>query len=128
LATKTLAIIIFAALLLAACVTPEPVLKTDQYHAREPVQKTTKALNGLQLKAIKLMNQQQYQQSQLYLQRAIKVEPRNPLNWHYMAQNYWFMKDFEQCRAMIKRAEAYSQFDADLQKANRILLRQCNAE
>ena len=116
------------ALLLAACAQPEPVLQTEQYHAKPTQQKTGKALNGLQLKALKLMNQQQFQQSQLYLQRAIKVDPRNALNWHYMAQNYWHLKDFAKCREMIKRAEAYSQFDADLQKANRLLLQQCTEQ
>jgi len=129
LATKTIAIGLLASLLLSACLKPQPVLQTEQYHAHQDTQKkTVKALNGLQTRALQLMNQQQYQQSQLFLQRAIKVDPRDARNWLYMAQNYWFMKDYAQCRAMIKRAEAYSQLDPDLQKANRILRQQCSAE
>ncbi len=128
-ATKTIAISIFVSLLLSACLKPEPVLQTEQYHAHAGAEKKPlKALNGLQTRALQLMNQQQYEQSQLYLQRAIKVDPRDARNWLYMAQNYWFMKDYAQCRSMVKRAEAYSQMDADLQKANRVLLQQCSPE
>lgn len=71
------------------------------------------------------MNQQQFDQAIQFLQRAIKVEPRNPLNWHYLAQNYWHLNDFNNCRAMIQRAMSYSQFDPDLSRANEALLIQC---
>jgi Tfp pilus assembly protein PilF len=114
------------ALILVACGTPEPVLRTDQYHKPEPPASTVKPLNGLQLKALQLMNQQQYEEAISYLQRAIKVEPRNPLNWHYLAQNYWHLHDFANCRAMIQRAIAYSQLDEDLMRANQKLLQQCS--
>jgi len=111
---------------LVACVTPEPVVRTDQYHKDVEPSKKAKALNGLQLKALQLMNQQNFDQAILYFQRAIKVEPRNPLNWHYMAQNYWHLKDFSSCRSMVKRAISYSQFNEDLKSANNTLLKQCN--
>ncbi len=71
------------------------------------------------------MNQQQFEQAILYLQRAVKVEPRNPLNWHYLAQNYWHLKDFPSCRSMVQRAISYSQFNPDLTVANETLLKQC---
>ena len=112
--------------MVTACAPPKPVLRTDRYHEPEQDKKTGKALNGLQLKALKLMNQQDYEQAILYLQRAIKIEPRNPLNWHYLAQNYWHLKDYPNCRAMIRRATAYSQFDEDLNRANQTLLKQCS--
>jgi predicted Zn-dependent protease len=63
-----------------------------------------------------------------YLQRAINVEPRNPLNWHYLAQNYWSRGDFEQCREMVNRSRAYSRLDPDLERANRALAMQCGCE
>ncbi len=127
-ATKTFTITIVLMLLLSACISPQPVVKTRQYHADDAPKKSTRALNSLQLKALELMNRQQFQQSQLYLQRAIKIDPRDPLNWHYLAQNYWHLHQYAQCREMVQRAEAYSQFDADLQKANRILLQQCSEQ
>ncbi len=110
----------------AACTAPKPMVRTDDYHKSEEPEKTEKTLNGLQLKALQLMNQQEFEQAILYLQRAIKVEPRNPLNWHYLAQNYWHLEDFVNCRAMIQRAVSYSQFDADLMRANEALLKQCS--
>lgn len=116
-----------ALLLLSACVAPQPLLKTQKYHASEaPEEKASRALNGLQIKALQLMEDQQYQQSLLFLQRAVKIAPRDPRNWYYMAQNYWHLHNFKQCQAMIERAQAYSQFDDALQKANRTLLQQCN--
>jgi len=126
LAAKTVLTLLLMALFLSACSTvPAPVVVTDQYHDKADRKSTSSALNGLQLKAIQLMNQLKFEESILYLQRAIKVEPRNPLNWHYLAQNYWHLKDFYNCRSMIQRAISYSQFNEDLQKANNILLKQC---
>ena len=101
------------------------MLHTEQYHDKEEKKDTSQALNGLQLKALQLMNQQNFQQAILYLQRAIKIEPRNPLNWHYIAQNYWHLKDFPNCRAMVHRAISYSQFNDDLNRSNETLLKQC---
>ena len=123
----TRAILILGLLLfISACQAPQPMVRTDQYHDSATPAQATKPLNGLQLKAIELMNQQHYEQAILYLQRAINIEPRNPLNWHYLAQNYWHLQDYENCRAMIQRSMAYSQFDKDLTRANSILRRQCS--
>jgi len=123
---KLVFIIILSLFISSACTTRKPVVRTDDYHQPEKPDKTAKALNALQLKALQLMNQQQFDQAIQYLQRAIKVEPRNPLNWHYLAQNYWHKNDFSNCRAMINRAMSYSQFDADLMRANQTLLQQCS--
>lgn len=122
---KSTVILILSVSFIAACTAPKSVVQTDQYHDRVEKNETAKALNGLQIKALQLMNQQNYDQAILYLQRAIKVEPRNPLNWHYLAQNYWHLKDYASCRSMIQRAQSYSQFDKDLSKANESLLMQC---
>lgn len=109
-----------------ACTKPKSVVRTDRYHDPGQKEEVTKALNGLQLKALQLMNRQQYEHSIQYLQRAINVEPRNPLNWHYLAQNYWHLKQFANCRAMIQRAVSYSQFNKDLNRANEALMIQCS--
>lgn len=125
-AKRTLLTILFISLFLVACVTPEPVVRTDQYHKDAAPEQKPKALNGLQLKALQLMNQMKFEQAILYLQRAIKVEPRDPLNWHYLAQNYWHLKDFKSCRSMVNRAISYSQFNEALNKSNLTLLKQCD--
>jgi Tfp pilus assembly protein PilF len=102
------------------------VIETDEYHQPEQSTSTHKSLNSLQMKALKLMNEQHYDSAIDYLQRAVKIDPRNALNWHYLAQNYWHKQDFSSCRNMIQRAIAYSQLDEDLQRANKILLDQCS--
>ncbi len=124
--TRSILILLVALALLAGCTTPKPVFETDQYHQHDSSKVQQKTLNSLQMQALKLMNQQQYDSAIEYLQRAVKIAPRNALNWHYLAQNYWHKKDFPRCRDMIQRAIAYSQFDADLQRANKILLEQCS--
>jgi len=111
---------------LISCTTSEPIVRTQKYHQQEKPYSQPIKLNGLQIKAIQLMNQLQFSSSIQYLQRAINVEPRDPLNWHYLAQNYWHLKDFEQCRSMVKRSVSYSQFNPDLSRANKALLKQCH--
>lgn len=123
--TRSILIFICLLALLAGCTTPKPVIETDEYHQPENNTTQHKSLNSLQMQALKLMNQQKYDEAIEYLQRAVKVEPRNALNWHYLAQNYWHKQEYGLCRDMIQRAIAYSQLDPDLQRANHILLKQC---
>ncbi len=121
---KKLVLTILLLGLLSACA-PKPVVSTKQYHQSQQTQPTPqKALNGLQLEAFRLMNQQQYEQSIVYFQRAIKIEPRSPHNWFYLAINYWHLQDFAQCRAMLKRSMSYNQFAEDLQRSSESLMRQ----
>ncbi len=115
-----------ALVILSACTTPRSVVRTDRYHEPEKSEDYSTTLNGLQNKALQLMDQHDYENSILYLQRAIKVEPRNPLNWHYLAQNYLYLRNYEYCLSMTQRAMSYSQFDSQLSKANEILLQQCS--
>lgn len=125
-ATKTIVILLLTLFVLSACTTPKSIVRTDEYHEKKQEDtKSAKALNALQLKAIQLMNQNKFEDAIQYLQRAVKVEPRNPLNWHYLAQNYWHLNDFDRCQSMIRRAISYSQFDEDLSRANEALLNQC---
>ena len=121
-------------LILSACSTSKPVLSTEEYHektipesdsesSREP---PSKALNGLQRLAIKSMNKKDYVLSNSILQRAVKVDPRNPLNWHYLAQNYLNLQDFPNCIAMAQRAQSYMHYRPDLAEKNNTLLKQCS--
>lgn len=113
--------------IISACSGPKPVTTTEQYHPPEPVNTTpSRSLNGLQLKAFEFMNQGDYQQAILYFQRAVKIDPRNPLNWHYLAQNYLHLGNFDTCQAMIRRSMSYGQFDNDLKRANMTLMEQCS--
>ena len=110
----------------SACTMIDKKVTTDEYHEPQKSEEANRILNGLQLKALQLMNQQKFEEAIQYLQRAIKVEPREAINWQYLAQNYWHLRDYRNCRSMIQRAISYSQFDEDLNKANQILLGQCS--
>lgn len=120
-----------ALLLLSACVKPPPVERTETYHRPPPEKQQAapkRAPLALQKKAIQAINDQRYDEAIGYLQRAIKIDPRDARSWHYLAQVYWHMHDFPQCRAMVRRAMSYSQQDKDLQQANKTLLQQCFEE
>ena len=123
--TRPFLIILLISMLLASCTTPKP-LQTEEYHEKSTSENNPVVLNGLQKQALKLMNENKFESSITFLQRAIKVEPRNPLNWHYLAQNYWQLKDFPKCRAMVQRAQSYMQYQPDLIQANDTLLQQCS--
>jgi Tfp pilus assembly protein PilF len=112
--------------LVVACTTQRGTVSTDRYHRPTDEHAPVNTLNSLQRKALSLMNQGDYDGSITYLQRAIKVDPRQPLNWHYVAQNYWFKKEFAQCRSMVERAQSYTFENPDLERANRILMQQCS--
>jgi Tfp pilus assembly protein PilF len=118
--------LVVLSLLVTSC--SVPTINTDQYHGKTT---TEQASNGpvveLQRLAISALNQQQYDQSVNYLQRAIKIEPRNAHSWHYLAQSYWHKKSYRQCLDMIERSYSYSTVDDDLDRANDALKTQCLA-
>lgn len=123
-------LLIMLSLLVASC--SVPTINTDQYHGETTTEQANSgASNGpvveLQRLAIAALNQQQYDQSVNYLQRAIKIEPRNAQSWHYLAQSYWHQKNFDQCLDMIERSYSYSTPEDDLDRANNALKTQCLA-
>jgi Tfp pilus assembly protein PilF len=120
-------LLILALLTLSACVKPPPVERTETYHRPAPASTRApqRAPSALQKKAILAINDERYDEAIGYLQRAIKIDPRDARSWHYLAQVYWHKQDYPQCRAMVRRAMSYSQQNPDLQKANKTLLRQC---
>ena len=79
----------------------------------------------LQRKAISAINQNHYPQAVEYLQRAIKIEPRNAFSWHYLAQTYWHTRQYDRCLDMVKRSISYSSKLDDLNRVNAALLSQC---
>ena len=115
--------IVFCLLIVSCAI---PTIDTEQYHdAVNQSQPSNAAVTELQRLAIGALNQQQFDQAVGYLQRAIKIEPRNALNWHYLAQSYWHKKSYSQCLDMIERAYSYSTLDDDLDRANDALKAQC---
>ena len=62
-----------------------------------------------------------------YLQRAIKIEPRNALSWHYLAETYWQSGDLLRCSEMVDRSRSYSLDDDRLEHQNRLLAAKCGS-
>jgi cytochrome c-type biogenesis protein CcmH/NrfG len=118
--------LIILTVLASACTVP--MINTDQY---QYVKTTEQASNGpvveLQRLASDALNLQQYDLSINYLQRAIKLEPRNAHSWHYLAKTYWHIQSFSQCLDMIERSYSYSQVNDDLDSSNNELKTQCLA-
>lgn len=79
----------------------------------------------LQSQALAAIKRNEYQQAINYLQRAIKIQPRNAWNWHYLAQAYWRDGNYDQCLAMIDRSSSYGSYDPSLISANEKLLPKC---
>ena len=75
--------------------------------------------------ALAALDNNQYQLAIDYLQRAIKIQPRNAWSWHYLGQSYRQNQQFDQCLAMVDRAFSYSSYDDALELANDRLRAQC---
>ena len=108
-------------LMLAACQTPTPV--SDNPYERTP-QATesgetvmSKPVQQLHNQALAAINEDQYEQAADYLQRAIRIEPRNGWSWYYLADIHWRQGQYEQCRAMLDRASSYASGDGRLTDA-----------
>ena len=122
---------IFALLLLGgACQQlPEPVL--DNRYQRttdsdaDAAATASQPLQQLHNQALAAINEDQYAQASEYLQRAIRIEPRNGWSWYYLADVHWRQGERERCRSLLQRADAYAQGDARLTAANAELRAQC---
>ena len=87
---------------------------------------TSQAVIQLQNQALAAINEDQYQLAIDYLQRAIKIEPRNAWSWYYLADIYWRSGQYQRCQAMSERSMDYAASDDDqLARANAELLEQC---
>ncbi len=109
--------------LLAAC-SPEP--RFNPYQASTPASpRVDSAVLQLQREAVAAFDRGAYQQAVERLQRAIRIEPRNPLSWHYLAQTYWRSGDYARCVDMAQRAQSHAAGDARLVSINASLLQRC---
>jgi len=112
-------------LVISACAT-EPRFNRYQLPAGQ-TQPGQGAVAELQGKARQALAQQAYQQAIDYLQRAIKIEPRNPHSWHYLAETYWRSGDNRRCLEMVERSLSYSSSADNLEQANQRLMENCRS-
>ncbi len=103
--------------------------ETDRYHrTSSEIQPGTGAVTELHREAIRVLNQGSIQLAIDYLQRAIKIEPRNAFSWHYLALAYWESKNYGKCIDMIERSISYSSAEDGLDRANDVLRQWCMDE
>ncbi len=121
--------IVLLLLFSSACQVPEPAVDNRYQRAPENTASTGQAPSGpvvqLQNQALAAINEDQYQLAIDYLQRAIKIQPRDPWSWHYLADIYWRKGQYDRCLAMIDRSSGYAVNDAALADANAELRAQC---
>lgn len=119
-----LAIIIIIMMLLASCAGPKT--ETERYHRiSNEYQPGTGAVTELHREAISALNQGSIQLAIDHLQRAIKIEPRNAFSWHYLAQTYWYGRNYDKCIDMIERSISYGVSKDGLGRANSVLRARC---
>ena len=116
--------LLFFIIVIVSCTGPG--ITPDRYQtASIASERTTGPVAELHRKAISAISHNLYPQAVEYLQRAIKIEPRNAFSWHYLAQTYWHSKQYGRCLEMIKRSISYSSDLDDLDRANSALITQC---
>ncbi len=105
-----------------------PKIEPERYQtASIASERSSGPVAELHRKAISAINQNSYPEAVEFLQRAIKIEPRNAFSWHYLAQTYWHSKQYGRCMEMVNRSISYSTRQDDLDRANATLLSQCRA-
>ncbi len=115
--------LVLCTLLLTACTLPP---RHNEY--QQPAEQESAgqgAVVELQRNARAALGRQAYQQAIDYLQRAIKIEPRNPHSWHYLAETYWRRGDYRRCVEMVERSFSYSDAADNLDLANHQLKEKC---
>ena len=106
-----------------ACSVPEP--SDNRYQSTVEVsQLEARPVAELHNQALAAVDAEQYQQAISYLQRAIKIQPRNAWSWHYLARVYWREGQLERCLEMLERSSSYAN-DEVVDGANDNLRIQC---
>jgi len=109
--------------IITACSIPEP--PANRYQSDVDVsQPEAQPVAELHSQALAALDAGQYQQAIDYLQRAIRIQPRDAWSWHYLAQTYWRQGQFERCLEMIERSSSYA-IDEVVDGANDKLKVQC---
>ena len=107
------------------CSVPDAPLENPYQSEVDSGEPGSEPIRLLHNQALAAINESQYQQASDYLQRAIKIEPRNAWSWHYLADVHWRRGELERCLAMIQRSQSYAVDDEQLASANQLLMAQC---
>jgi Tfp pilus assembly protein PilF len=109
----------------AACSVTEAPQENQYQREADSAAPESEPVRLLHNQALAAINESEYQQAIDYLQRAIKIEPRNARSWHYLADIYWRRGEQARCMEMIERSQSYASGDDWLGDANALLKAQC---
>jgi len=112
--------------LLLSCCAVEPGYNRYQL-PDDRSQPGSSAVAELQQSARRALDDGDFRLAVEYLQRAIKIEPRNPYSWHYLGETYRRSGDYQRCAEMVERSFSYSEAGDDLDIPNRRLRTLCLA-
>jgi Tfp pilus assembly protein PilF len=83
-----------------------------------PVPDEGKAAGTLLASARQSLRSGQFNQAEMMLERALRVEPRNARLWHEMAQVKYSLKDYEQVVQLCKKSNSLAGKDYGLIQQN----------
>ena len=122
--TPRLVIVSCCFLLLSACGTlatrdDQYVVETDDAKTKvRPQAGTSKAVLALLSKARQSAIEGQLPRSEAFLERALRIEPRNPVLWHYMAKLRLNQGRLKQAAGLAAKSNSLDRNDKILQADN----------
>ncbi len=122
---KKLVPILWLVSLLAGCAQLPPAPQPYTEPTREASPTRQSAVDLLQQEADRALKDANYPLAIETLQRAIRIEPRNPYSWHYLGLTYLAMGDLTRCRAMADRSDGFAAVDDQLADLNSRLRNRC---
>ena len=120
-------------LLLVACATQQPAPVETSTSAPAPgaplppVRQENVAIAGLMDSARTDASAGRLGSAAATLERALRIEPRNPRLWHELARVRFRQADFAQAESLAARSNTYAGSDADLRAANQKLIAEARA-
>ena len=112
---KNLALLCCCLVFIAACsITPKPPTdETDSIIPPEqqirPDSSTAAAIKRLIENARQASKQGQLSRAESFLERAIRIEPKNPLLWHYLAKLHLYQGHYPRAEGMASKSMSLMQ-------------------
>lgn len=111
-------------MVLSACVTP-PMQETQPANTHPVVRgqaQANSAVASLLVDARSALRAGESDRAAAYLERALRLEPKNPYVWHQLAEVRLYEGKLLQARQLAARSNALAGYDARLRQANKSLI------
>ena len=130
---QTRLLLLLVLLVLSSCAVQQPAHRgrpapIEGPKASVPIQPSPSVQSGparsLYAKANEAMASGHPAQAEMLLERALRIEPRNALYWHLLAQSKYAQGDFGQAVQFCNKSESLAGNNNQLRQDNRNLLQQ----